>query len=145
MLIFGQKSCLTKIKSYCITYFLSNSSVFLVSTFALFGLPHMSEDYKYYVIPYAAPYILPILQTFLTISVYATVAIGQNIVLFSSSYSLRLWVMRQNETMTTRADSLYCIGIQPISCSLQRVSCFSPAAENKKLVKTLCFFHVSLW
>ena len=98
MLIFGQKSCLTKIKSYCITYFLSNSSVFLVSTFALFGLPHMSEDYKYYVIPYAAPYILPILQTFLTISVYATVAIGQNIVLFSSSYSLRLWVMRQNET-----------------------------------------------
>ena len=90
MLIFGQKSCLNKIQSYSITYFLSNSSVFLLSTFALFGLPHMSEDYKYYVIPYAAPYILPILQTFLTISVYATVAIGQNIVLFSSSYSLKL-------------------------------------------------------
>ena len=70
----------------CIYLFLSNSSVFLVSTFAIFGLPHMSEDYKYYVIPYAAPYILPILQTFLTISVYATVAIGQNIVLFSISY-----------------------------------------------------------
>ena len=117
MFIFGQKSCLNKIQSYSITYFLSNSSVFLLSTFALFGLPHMSEDYKYYVIPYAAPYILPILQTFLTISVYATVAIGQNIVLFSSSY------MRQNETMTTIVNSLYCIGVQAISCSLQRQRC----------------------
>ena len=117
MLIFGQKSCLNKIQSYSVTYFLSNSSVFLLSTFALFGLPHMSEDYKYYVIPYAAPYILPILQTFLTISVYATVAIGQNIVLFSSSY------MRQNETMTTIVNSLYCIGVQAISCSLQRQRC----------------------
>ena len=71
----------------------------------------MSEDYKYYVIPYAAPYILPILQTFLTISVYATVAIGQKIVLFSSSYSLRFWVMSQDETMTTRADLLSCVDV----------------------------------
>ena len=41
-------------------------------TFALFGMPHMSEGYKFYVLPYAAPYILPTLQTVLTISVYAT-------------------------------------------------------------------------
>ena len=82
----------------CALTFFSNSSGFLVSTFALFGLPHISEDYKYYVIPYAAPYILPILQTFLTISVYATVAIGQKIVLF---FSLRFSVMSQDETIQT--------------------------------------------
>ena len=42
----------------------------------VFGLPHISDYYKFEIMPYAVPYILPTLQTFLTISVYTTVAIA---------------------------------------------------------------------
>ena len=52
------------------------SSIFLVCTFLVFGLPNLSNYYKTQQAPYAVPYVLPLLQTVLTVSVYATVAIA---------------------------------------------------------------------
>ena len=43
--------------------------------FLTFSLPRFSNNYKE-IVPFAAPYIVPILQTSLTISVYVTVAVA---------------------------------------------------------------------
>lgn len=42
----------------------------------VFGLPNIWEGYSHSIVKKAIPYLLPLLQTFLTISVYATIAIA---------------------------------------------------------------------
>lgn len=42
----------------------------------VFGLPNIWDEYSDKMVKKAIPYLLPMLQTFLTISVYATVAIA---------------------------------------------------------------------
>ena len=44
----------------------------------VFGLPNVSQTFKVEYAGHWIPYILPALQTFLTISVYSTVAIAIN-------------------------------------------------------------------
>ena len=51
---------------------------FLICTFMVFGLPNVSQTFKVEYAGHWIPYILPALQTFLTISVYSTVAIAIN-------------------------------------------------------------------
>ena len=51
-------------------------SLFLVCTFLVFCLPNLSQYYKQEIAGRAVPVLLPLLQTCLTISVYATVAIA---------------------------------------------------------------------
>jgi hypothetical protein len=48
----------------------------------VFGLPNLSDVYREELAKKSIPFILPILQTFLTISVYATVGIAINGYLF---------------------------------------------------------------
>ena len=52
------------------------SSLFLVCTFLVFCMPNLSVYYKQEIAGRAVPLFLPLLQTCLTISVYATVAIA---------------------------------------------------------------------
>ena len=56
--------------------FLNHFSLFLVCTFLVFCLPNLSVYYKQEIAARAVPVLLPLLQTCLTISVYATVAIA---------------------------------------------------------------------
>jgi hypothetical protein len=51
-------------------------SLFLVCTFLVFCMPNLSSYYKHEIAGRAVPLLLPLLQTCLTISVYATVAIA---------------------------------------------------------------------
>ena len=49
--------------------------------FLTFSLPRLSSSYAQ-VVPLAAPYIVPVLQTSLTVSVYTTVAIAITALLY---------------------------------------------------------------
>ena len=55
--------------------------VFLICMFLTFSLPRLSSSYAQ-VVPLAAPYIVPVLQTSLTVSVYTTVAIAITALLY---------------------------------------------------------------
>ena len=62
-------------------------SVFLTCMFLTFSLPRLSSEYAE-IVPIAAPYIVPILQTSLTISVFMTVAIAITAVLYIKPQTL---------------------------------------------------------
>ena len=55
---------------------MNHFSLFLVCTVLVFCLPNFSPYYKHEIAGRAVPVLLPLLQTCLTISVYATVAIA---------------------------------------------------------------------
>ena len=51
---------------------------FLLCALFLFSLPVLSEDFKSYLFPHIAPYLLPITNTLMTCSCYMTVAVSVN-------------------------------------------------------------------
>ena len=52
--------------------------LFLCCTFLLFSLPHWTEFYSASVFPFTAPVLFPLTNTFMTASIYMTVAVAVN-------------------------------------------------------------------
>ena len=53
-------------------------TLFLLATFFLFSLPVWSASYHDHVSPYVVPFLFPATNTFMTASIYMTVAVAVN-------------------------------------------------------------------
>jgi len=74
--LFNKRVTFHKLLRYLFVLLNLSDSSFLVCTFMVFCAPSFSVEYRDNFILYAIPYLIPLLQTFLTISVYSVIAIA---------------------------------------------------------------------